>query len=205
MSVEGEEGARVVMIEDQVSYGDAFGLALSLTTSMRLVARSADAEEGVDLCMRLDPDMVVSDYRLPSGQTGTEVASQLRESGYTKPIVLLTGFVAPQVEREAAALEDVHVLSKDESIADIVAALEDVLDGGSVGPSDRPVELSAGELEVLELLNQGHSPTEIASLVFLSLHTVRSRIKSMHRKLNVSSQSEAIASATRRGLLVPPS
>ena len=193
------------MIEDQVSYGDAFGLALSLTTTMRLVARSADATHGVELCMNLDPDLVVSDYRLPAGQTGTEVASQLRAMGYAKPIVLLTGFVAPQVQREAAAIDGVHVLSKDESIADIVSALEDVLAGGTIGPDDRKVELSPGELEVLELLNQGHSPTEIANLIFLSLHTVRSRIKSMHRKLNVSSQSEAIASATRRGLLVPPS
>jgi len=198
-------GPSIVMVEDQVSYGDAFGLALSLTTEMRLIGRSADADEGVALCKQHVPDLVVCDYRLPSGHTGTGVATRLRDEGYQGPIVLLTGFVAPQVEREAAAIENVYVLSKDESIADILGALQEVLDGGSVGPRDRPVELSAGELEVLELLNQGHSPAEIANLVYLSLHTVRSRIKSMHRKLNVSSQSEAIASATRRGLLVPPS
>ena len=64
--------------------------------------------------------------------------------------------------------------------------------------------LSPGELEVLELLNTGKTPSEIAAELFLSLHTVRDRIKTMHRKLGVASQVEAIATATRLGLLVPP-
>jgi two-component system NarL family response regulator len=200
-----EPNVRLVVIEDQVSYGDAFELALSLTTSMQVQGRAADATEGIELCLSLQPDLVVCDYRLPASQTGTQVASALRDQGYEGPLVLLTGFVAPQVEREAAALTNVHVLSKDHSITEIISSLESVLAGAGLAKEPTDVELAPGELEVLELLNQGHSPAEIAGLIFLSLHTIRSRIKSMHRKLNVSSQSEAIAAATRRGLLVPPS
>jgi len=202
-----ETGPKIVLIEDQVSYGDAVGLALSLTSNMSLVGRSADADEGITLCFALAPDLVVTDYRLPSGRTGTEVARILRERGYAKPIVVLTGFVAPQVKREADALDDVHVLSKDSAIADIIHAFGEVLDGTPVSTPgfDTANSLSAGELEVLELLNQGLSPAQIATQVFLSLHTIRARIKAIHRKLDVNSQVEAIAVATRLGLLVPPS
>lgn len=202
----GETGARIVLIEDQVSYGDAVGLALSLTSSMQLVGRSADADEGIGLCFALAPDLLVTDYRLPAGQTGTSIAATLRERGFTRPIVVLTGFVAPQVNREAEALADVHVLSKDSPIADIIEAFGAVLDGTRVvEQSGTASSLSAGELEVLELLNQGLSPAQIADQVFLSLHTIRARIKAIHRKLDVTSQVEAIAVATRQGLLVPPS
>jgi len=203
----GETGARIVLIEDQVSYGDAVGLALSITSSMQLVGRSADADEGISLCFALAPDLLVTDYRLPAGRTGTEIAGTLREKGFTRPIVVLTGFVAPQVNREAEALDDVHVLSKDSAIADIIHAFGEILKGVPVATPESAAAnaLSAGELEVLELLNQGFSPAQIAEQVFLSLHTIRARIKAIHRKLDVTSQVEAIAVATRLGLLVPPS
>lgn len=200
--------SRIVMIEDQVSYGDAFQIALSLTDDLILVARAADGDAGTELCTTLMPDLVVCDYRLPAGETGTSVAARLREAGYHAPIALLTGFAAPQVHREAAEIDDVHVLSKDSGIKEIVTDLRAILDGAvptlAPGVTIEGIDLSAGELEVLELLNHGHAPAAIATMLHLSLHTIRSRIKAIHQKLSVSSQSEAIAVATRRGLLVPP-
>jgi len=203
------EVARLLMIEDQVSYGDAFGVALSLTQDLLLVARAADGDTGVELCSSLNPDLVVSDYRLTAGETGTQVAASMRANGFTNPIVLLTGFAAPQVHREAAAIDDVYILSKDDSIADIVTDLRAILDGEPPSlaypeSGEDRTDLSPGELEVLEYLNTGMSPTEIAGQLHLSIHTIRARIKAMHRKLGVKSQSEAIVVATRRGLLVPP-
>lgn len=201
--------ARLIMIEDQVSYGDAFGVALSLTQDLLIVARASDAETGIELCESMDPDLVVTDYRLTAGETGTQIAAHLRDNGFTKPIVLLSGFAAPQVRREAAAIENVFLLSKDDSIADLVTDLRAILDGEPPSLSipanaETSTELSPGEQEVLEYLNTGMSPTEIANDLHLSIHTIRARIKAMHRKLGVKSQSGAIVVATRRGLLVPP-
>ena len=202
-----EAPTQILMIEDQVSYGDAFGIALSLTDDFLLVARAADGAAGTELCETVSPDLVVCDYRLPLGETGTAVAARLRDQGFAGPVVLLTGFAAPQVHREAAEIDDVYVLSKDSGINDIVNDLRSILSGS--GPAEsaqagKAPDLSAGEMEVLELLNLGHSPAEIATMLHLSLHTIRARIKSMHRTLDVRSQSEAIAVATRRGLVVPP-
>lgn len=197
----------VVVIDDQVSYVDAFGLALSLTPDFELVGRAGDAETGIEVCLRTRPDLVVTDYRLPGGIAGTHLAATLREKGFDAPILVLTGFMAPQVVREAEEIENLHAMSKDTPMTSIVSAMRQVKSGGALDPDEEtspPKMLSPGELEVLEMLANGNTPTEIANIMHLSLHTVRARIKGMHKKLNVASQGEAIATAIRLGLVVPP-
>ncbi len=205
----GHDEATVVVIDDQVSYAEAFGLALSTTGDLSLAGRASDGESGVELCLSLRPDIVVTDYRLPSGDTGIDVAKRLRAAGVEAPIAILTGFVAPQVTREAKNMQDVSVFSKDLPIVDVVNGLRAALAGKPTSPSGLGsatpgVILSAGELEVIEMLAQGLNATQIAEQLHLSLHTIRSRIKHLLRKLNASSQLEAIATATRLGLVVPP-
>ena len=175
---------------------------------LELAGRAHDITSAIELCDRTKPDLIISDYRLPAGETGTALASQLRDAKFTNPIIILTGFLAPQVRREAGELDKVDAISKDESITSIIQLVRSRVFGYEmeVDPTaDVPkIMLSPGELEVLELLNTGKTPAEIATQLFLSLHTVRDRIKTMHRKLGVASQVEAIATATRLGLLVPP-
>lgn len=199
--------SRVVMIDDQVSYAEALGLALSITPDLEVVGQAADAAAGIEVCAGAEPDLVLCDFRLPDGRTGTEVADALRVSGLNVPIIILTGFPAPQVRREAASMRDVHVLSKDLSITELVNAIRSVLAGSPIADlnTNDEVRLSAGEIEVLELLNQGLTPAEVAERLSLSIHAIRARIKSSYRKLGVGSQVEALVSATRRGLVVPPS
>ncbi len=201
--------ATVAIVDDQVSYAEAIGLALSLTPDLELVGRAHDLDSALELCLQSTPDLVISDYRLPAGETGSMVAQSLRSAGYDNPIILLTGFLAPQVVREAAEISRVDAISKDESITEIIQLVRSRV--FNTAPNADPrlqaspvVTLSPGELEVLEYLNTGMTPAEIAAKLFLSLHTVRDRIKTMHRKLGVASQVEAIATATRLGLLVPP-
>ncbi len=197
------------MIDDQISFVDAFGLALSLTDDLKLVGRAAEAEEGIDLCTAQAPDLVVTDYRLPDGQTGTKIAAELRSEGFTAPIIVLTGFLAPQVQREVEALDDVVAISKDTSIQNIVTEMRSTIAGRNRASTrstclDGGLGLTNAELEVLEALNTGAAPNEISELLHLSVHTVRGRIKSIYRKLSVGSLGEAIATATRLGVLVPP-
>jgi DNA-binding NarL/FixJ family response regulator len=64
--------------------------------------------------------------------------------------------------------------------------------------------LTRREQEVLELIARGFSYTEIAELKGLSVHTVQSHIKSLYGKLEVHSKMEAVAEATRMGLLPQP-
>ena len=198
---------RLVMIDDQQSYAEALGLALSMTTDLELAARAPDGPTGIDLVLAIAPDAILCDYRLPAGDTGTAVLTELRARGCEAPAIVLTGFLAPQVQRETNEIANAMAMSKDSPISDIVGAVRSLLAGEFSAEANAPQTgvLSVGELEVLELLNSGLAPAEIAEQLFLSLHTVRARIKSIHRKLDVTSQVEALAAATRLGLLVPPS
>lgn len=203
----GTEKRKIVLIDDQVSYAEALGLALSMTPDLQVAGQASDRLAGQEIVLAANPELVVTDYRLPGADTGIACATFLREAGFEAPIVILTGYPAPQVLREAAGLANITVMSKDLPILELIDGFREMIDGhqpketGAPGPK---VQLSAGELEVLELLNQGVAPADIAEQLYLSLHTIRARIKSLLRKLDANSQLEALATATRLGLLVPP-
>ena len=61
--------------------------------------------------------------------------------------------------------------------------------------------LSSREIDVLKLMAQGKSNKEIGSALFISEGTVKSHVKAIFAKMNVISRTEAVASATRRGLI----
>lgn len=204
--------ASIVVIDDQLAFAEALGIAVSLTDDLAVVGRAPDAGSGVDLVLGEQPDLVVCDYRLPGEVSGVDCARELRAAGHDGPIVILTGYPAPQVHRESAGLPGaaVQVLGKDQPVQAIVESFRDAIAGhspslpASAAADPTGVALTDAELEVLEMINAGMTAAEIARELFLSLHAVRSRIKSTLRKLDASSQIEAIATATRMGILVPP-
>lgn len=207
--------ARVVIVDDQRSFADALTLALSLTEDLRVVGVAADVESGFDLVVAAKPDLLVADYRLSGSGNGVDLATRVRGlsaapqmgSVSETPILILTGYTAPQVLRGADSLDSVSVVSKDHPISELVAAFRAALSGESVVAKEAQnvAGLTKGEMEVLELLGQGRQAAQIADELFLSLHTIRFRIKTTLRKLDVTSQLEAVAKATSLGLLVPPS
>ena len=64
-----------------------------------------------------------------------------------------------------------------------------------------PIALSKRELEVLQLLSEGNANDQIASALFLSVHTVRTHIQNFIGKLGAHSKLEAVAMAVRKGLV----
>jgi len=206
-----DKPATVAIIEDQRAFAEALGLAISLTDDLEVVGRAPDAESGCELVLATNPDLVACDYRLSGSESGVDCVRTLRREGFQGAFVLLTGYPAPQVLREAADLPGsaVRVLSKDSEIQEIISAFRRALNGdidlvSSRAASGDNAGLSPGELEVLELINDGLTAAEIAAKLYLSVHSIRSRIKSTLRKLDATSQIEAVAVATRRGILVPP-
>lgn len=203
------EAAAIAIIDDQIAFAEALGLAISLTPDLAVAGRAPDADSGFDLVMSVRPDLAVCDYRLPGTESGIDCAGRLRAAGFGEPIMILTGYPAPQVRREAESVSGpILVLSKDHSIQEIVTNFRSLISGESVGIGDHDEaaahSLSDGELVVIEMMNNGYSAAEMAEQLHLSLHTIRARIKSMMRKLHVNSQIEAVARATRLGIVVPP-
>jgi DNA-binding NarL/FixJ family response regulator len=118
----GGEPIEVVLVEDNDVFREALELMLEVTPDIRVVAAVADGEAALDVCPRVDPDVVVLDYRLP-GLDGVETTTGLRSACPGVSVVVLT---ATAETGEVQALMDagaVACLTKDRGLEEIVGAI----------------------------------------------------------------------------------
>ncbi len=137
--VPAERPIGVVLVEDNDVFRETLELLLDVTPDMRVVASVPDGRSALAVCPRVDPDVVVMDYRLPE-LDGVEVTSAIRRTCPDAAVVVLTGGAD---EREVAALRDagaVACLTKDENLDAIAAAIREA--AASRRPAGR---LVAGE------------------------------------------------------------
>ena len=194
------------------------GLAALLAGhGFEVVGQAADGREAIDLARELQPDVVLLDLSMPE-LDGLEALPRLRAEAPDCEVVVLTasgdeGNLLAAIRGGAAGY-----LLKTESPERIVGFLNGVAEGeaalsgavarrlleqvrtGSVNegvPDAIAGALSARELEVLLLLDDHLGTDEIAKRLFISEHTVRSHVKSLLRKLQVSSRREALDTLAR--------
>ena len=79
----GYEKRKIVLIDDQVSYAEALGLALSMTPDLQVAGQASDRLAGQEIVLAANPELVVTDYRLPGADTGIACATFLRCLLYT--------------------------------------------------------------------------------------------------------------------------
>ncbi len=206
---------RTIVIDDHEMFADAVARALERADDIIVLAIARTAAEGVAVAATEAPDVAVVDYQLPD-ESGTALARQIRTVSPTTQIVLLTGSHDDRVLRAAVDDGCDGFLTKDKAVHELVAAVRCVHEGEAYLPSDRlaellprlrstyrPVgaELTGREREVLELLADGKSNAAIAAELVLSRHTVRNHVQNVLTKLAAHSKLEAVAIATREGLV----
>lgn len=200
-----QQPQRIVIIDDHIAFTEALTLAINLTPDLVCVGTATSAHDLPDLRPGA-ADLLICDQHLANGGSGVELLGELRTSGNRMPVMLLTGFPTASLLRQAGSL-DVAIVSKATPVKELVLALRTMAAGGRpecvVDPDDFDL-LSPGELRVLERLGEGVRATEIAEELTLSVHTVRDHIKAVLRKLEASSQLEAVIEAQRQGLISPP-
>jgi DNA-binding NarL/FixJ family response regulator len=120
----------VVLVEDNDVFREALELMLEVTPDIRVVAAVADGESALEVCRRLDPDVVLVDYRLP-GLDGVETTAALRSACPQASVVVLT---AAAETGEVQALLDagaVACLTKDRGLDEIVGAIRNAARRGA--------------------------------------------------------------------------
>jgi DNA-binding NarL/FixJ family response regulator len=186
-----------------------------------VVGEASDGGEAIASAAELEPDLILLDLSMP-GLDGLSALPQLREAAPECEVVVLTASGTEQNLLGAIRGGAAGYLLKSEPPERIVDFLRGVANGeaalsGSVArrlleqvrteggrssavPDSIAEALSARELEVLLLLDDHLGTDEIAKRLFISEHTVRSHVKSLLRKLGVSSRREALeALMTARG------
>jgi DNA-binding NarL/FixJ family response regulator len=185
-----------------------------------VVAEAGDGEEAIARARELQPDIALLDLSMP-GLGGLEALPRLRAAAPGCEVVVLTASGTEENLLAAIRAGAAGYLLKTEpperiaefldGVAHGQAALsgevarhllDRVRDGGRLDsgvPESIASDLSAREVEVLLLLDEHLGTDEIAKRLFISEHTVRSHVKSLLRKLGVSSRREALdALATAR-------
>ena len=120
----------VVLVEDNDVFREALELLLDVTPDVRVVASVPNGEAALDVCPRVDPDVVLVDYRLP-GLDGVETTMAIRSACPRASVVVLTataetGEVAALLEAGAVAC-----LTKDREFDDIVSAIRNAAGRGA--------------------------------------------------------------------------
>jgi DNA-binding NarL/FixJ family response regulator len=178
-----------------------------------IVGVAADGSEAIREAARLRPDLVLLDLTMP-GMDGLSALPHLRAAAPECEVVVLTASGTEENLLDAIRAGAAGYLLKTEPAERIAAFLDGVANGEaalsgrvarrlleqvregngrSTGVPDRIASvLSAREVEVLLLLDEHLGTDQIAKRLFISEHTVRSHVKSLLRKLDVSSRREAL-------------
>src|SRR5829696_3000352 len=198
---------RIALGEDSLIVREGVRQLLAVDPAVEVVAAVADADSLRDACDRHEPDVVLTDIRMPPTNTdeGIRLAGELRDSHPSIGVVVLSQFSDPLYAlslldrgsdgRAYLLKERVH------NRAELMAAIRAVADGGSMidpkiveslvsarSRAERsPLnELTAREREVLSEIAQGKSNTAIANALFLTKRAVEKHINSIFLKLGLA-------------------
>jgi DNA-binding NarL/FixJ family response regulator len=202
----------VLIVDDHPLTRDALATLLR-AHGLDVVGCASDGEEAIGEAARLHPDLVLLDLSMP-GMDGLTALPKLRHAAPDCEVVVLTASGTEENLLAAIRGGAAGYLLKSEPPERIAAFLNGVANGeaalsgsiarrlldqvrhgndrGSGVPDEIAAALSAREVEVLLLLDDHLGTDEIAKRLFISEHTVRSHVKSLLRKLGVSSRREAL-------------
>lgn len=183
----------------------------------QVVAEASDGQEVVRLAESLHPDIALIDISMPT-LNGIDAARELARSCPKTKVILLTQHEEEQYIYEALESKVKGYVLKNQVASDLVNALQEVSKGGvylSPGVSRVVVEacgsksqkasdpLSGRERQVLQLIAEGKSTKDVASLLGISVKTAESHRSRLMQKLDIHETASLVRYAVRRGLVQP--
>jgi DNA-binding NarL/FixJ family response regulator len=203
---------RLLIVDDHPVVRDGLRGMLESQHDFEVVGEAGDGSEAVQQVENLKPDIVLMDLRMPV-MDGVTALGQIKANNPQVQVLVLTTYdsdadILPAIEAGAAGylLKD---SSKEELYDGIRAAargetvLAPAVAARLVGRMRAPAEekLSSREVEVLQLVAEGASNSEIAQQLHISQATVKSHLVNIFGKLGVSDRTAAVTMALRKGIL----
>jgi two-component system, NarL family, response regulator LiaR len=205
---------RVMIADDHELVRSGLEAILDVIDDLELVAQAESGEEAVALCDQYHPDVVLMDLVMPRMDGATATREILRRRPGTR-VLALTSFSDPAMIQEVLKAGAIGCLLKNVTCDELASAIRRAYEGSAtlapeaagvlihavVSPPEPEVVLTPREREVMNLLVQGLTNTEIAERLVVSLSTVKTHVSSIIAKLGASTRTEAAAIAVRDHLL----
>lgn len=215
---------RLLLADDHPMLRQGTAELLRREPDLEVVGEASDGQQAIELAHSLKPDIVVMDVRMPV-LSGVEATRRIRESLPAVLVLVLTAHDDDQYIFSLLQAGASGYLLKTAPVSELVKAIHQVCAGESpldpaiarkvvvhlsgerppLSPNDdapASQELTARELEVLQLLARGLSNRAIADELIVSDRTVQAHLTSIFAKIHVASRLEAVLTAIRRGWLM---
>ena len=211
------EEIRILIVDDHPVVREGIGSMLKKEADFKVVGEASNGIEAVEKARELAPDVVLMDLRMPE-MDGVEAIGKIKEEQPEVKFIILTTYSDDEYIFKGIAAGARAYLLKDAPRDELFKAIRMVWRGESlIQPVvasrvlDKLAELSrktpAGdtlserEIEVLRLMAGGGSNKDIADHLSITQSTVKTHITSIFQKLNVTTRTEAVTNALKKGII----
>jgi DNA-binding NarL/FixJ family response regulator len=200
---------RVLIVDDHTTVLAGLTAIIGMQPDMNVVAEAANGIEALGLWQRHRPDITLLDLRMPR-MDGVSVLNEIRQRDQSAKVIVLTTYDSDLDILRAVKGGAKGYLLKDARREELLDCIRKVSRGETHIPQSLMQKLATGissepmtgrEAEILQLLAAGRSNKEIGADLSISEFTVKGHLRNIFSKLNVVSRTEAVAAATRRGLV----
>jgi two-component system NarL family response regulator len=201
--------ARVLVVDDHALLRTGVANIINQERDLRVVAEAGNGLEAVQAFAQHRPDVTLLDLRMPVME-GVEAVRRIRELDPRALVIVLTTYdTDDEIASALKAGAKAYVL-KDISADELVSCIRKVLAGqtylapaaaAKLAEGVTRVQLTPREMAALRLMADGKANKEIANQLEISERTVKTHLAHLFEKLGVTSRTEAVKVATRRGLV----
>jgi NarL family two-component system response regulator LiaR len=219
------EHITVFVVDDHDVVRKGLRFYLSAHQEVTIVGEAGDAQTAVEGVAERVPDIVLMDLVLPlqpgtepSDQGGVQATRQIRQVSPRTQVVVLTSFAQDELIFSAIKAGALSYLLKDADAETVLHAIRAASRGEAIlhpriaqrlmaevtAPAkgrDPTADLTAREVEVLQLIAQGRTNAEIAAELVITERTVKAHVSNLLGKLHLSDRTQAAVYAWREGLM----
>ncbi len=210
---------KAMIVDDHLVVREGLKQLLEVGGEIQVIAEASNGSECIRQLEKHSPDLIFMDVRMP-GISGIETTRLIHQKYPSIKIIILTiydddqyvteaiqaganGYVLKKVQRDQL-IQIIQLVMGNQAFLDpsVTAKVFNRLKGQKNIPEmDEKVSLTHRELEILKGMVAGQTDRKIGDFLHVSEHTVRSHIKSLYRKLRVSSKSQAVAKALQSKII----
>jgi NarL family two-component system response regulator LiaR len=204
---------RVMIVDDHAVVRSGLTAFLQAYDDLALAGEARSGDEAVELCPRINPDVVLMDLVMP-GMDGADATQAIRKACPATQVMILTTFKDEVMVQKALRAGAIGYLLKDVLADELAEAIRLAHAGQSIlspeatralihGASETTQpgsDLSEREREVLALMVKGLNNTEIAEKLIVSLSTVKHHVSHIFTKMGAANRAEAVALAVQQHL-----
>jgi DNA-binding NarL/FixJ family response regulator len=203
---------RVLIIEDDQEIRNSFSLIVNSSQNFTVTNAYSNCEDAIKHLHTDRPDYVLMDIELP-GMNGIKGTRIIKDKYPNVEIVMVTVYEDSDLVFEALKAGASGYITKSANYMELLAALDEITRGGApmsskiarlvidnfhINPNS---PLTKRETEILQLISEGKTYTQISEQLFISKETSKTHIKNIYAKLQVNCKSEALAKAAMEKLI----